>query len=119
MTHFKKLIVFAFVGVILAFAGTTETAKAETAGSVEPILHIENETITDDNFINLEHEVDQLKDLDEGTIVARFRSDGSSIMSLFSLSNNHVSDGHFHFYISSSGIGSENRYEAPGEPKEN
>ncbi len=46
MTHFKKLIVFAFVGVILAFAGTTETAKAETAGSVEPILQIENETNT-------------------------------------------------------------------------
>lgn len=83
------------------------------------ILQIENQTITDHNFINLVDKVEQIKDLDEGTIVVRFRPTGSSTMTLFSLSNNSVSDGHFHFYVSPSVLGSENRYEAPEEPKKN
>lgn len=113
-----KKSLLAFIIMILASVGIYG-AKEVAANDKDPILQVENQTITDNNFIDLNGEVEQLKDLDEGTIVVRFRSTGSSIMSLFSLSNNNVSDGHFHFYVSPSAIGSENRYEAPGEPKEN
>ncbi|MBB6450973.1 sialidase-1 [Geomicrobium halophilum] len=114
-TVIRSLITLIPVVFIFAFADESGAA-AETP---DPILQIENQTITDNNYIKLNEEVEQLNTLDEGTIVVRFRHEGSSIMSLFSLSNNNVSDGHFHFYISPNTIGSENRYEAPGEPQEN
>lgn len=108
--------------VIMLFGSlfTSDWAYASSSSEkLEPILRVENQTIGDGKFTNLNAHIDQLKELDEGTIIARFRYTGSSIMSLFSLSNNNLDDGHFHLYISPSAVGSENRYSKSGEPKEN
>src|SRR5699024_3591206 len=75
--------------------------------------------ITDGQFTDLSSKVDQLKKLDEGTIIVRFRHTGSSVMSLFSLSNSDLADGHFHLYVTPDKVGSENRYEKPGDEQEN
>ncbi|GEN46640.1 sialidase family protein [Alkalibacillus haloalkaliphilus] len=95
-----------------AFAEEIEEEK-------EPILHVENEEISGGYFTDLNHKIDELKELDQGTIIVRFRHEGSSFQSLFSLSNNNFPNGHFHLYVSPSAIGSENRYQAPGEPQTN
>ncbi|MET3697867.1 sialidase-1 [Bacillus oleivorans] len=85
----------------------------------EPIIRVENQQIKDGYYTNLNDRVEELKNLDEGTIIVRFRHTGSGYMSLFSLSNKNLPDGHFHLYVSPSSIGSENRFEKPGEPKTN
>ncbi|WP_059104496.1 sialidase family protein [Shouchella shacheensis] len=113
---FKFLFVMTMALLIVLQVGEDSPTFAKTK---EPVLRVENQAIVDNQFVNLEDEVGQLKELDEGTIIVRFRHTGSSFMSLISLSNKNFPDSHFHFYISPSGVGSENRYEAPGEPKEN
>ncbi|WP_136606239.1 sialidase domain-containing protein [Paenibacillus dokdonensis] len=83
------------------------------------VFRTENQQIYNQNFINLNDKVDKLKGLEEGTIIVRFRYTGSSIMSLFSLSNSTLANGHFHLYVSPSAVGSENRYEEPGQTSVN
>lgn len=109
------MLVFSFILTIFIF-GQDQLVSANIP---EPILAVENQIIKDGYNTNLNDQVDQLKEMDEGTIIVRFQYTGSSFMSLFSLSNNQVRDGHFHLYISPSAIGSENRYEKAGEPKTN
>ncbi|MEK4760398.1 sialidase family protein [Viridibacillus sp. FSL E2-0187] len=111
-----SMFVFSFLLIIFIFA---KENYVSAMSSTEPILHIENQRIKDGYFTNLNNQVDTLKRMDEGTIIVRFQYTGSSIMSLFSLSNNQVPDGHFHLYISPTTIGSENRFEKPGASKEN
>ena len=111
-----SMFIFSFLLTIFIFGqGNYVSAMSST----DPILNVENQRIKDGYFTNLNNQVDTLKSMDEGTIVARFQYTGSSIMSLFSLSNNQVPDGHFHLYISPTSIGSENRFEKPGEAKKN
>ena len=111
-----SMFIFSFLLTIFIFGqGNYVSAMSST----DPILNVENQRIKDGYFTNLNNQVDTLKSMDEGTIVARFQYTGSSIMSLFSLSNNQVPDGHFHLYISPTSIGSENRFEKPGESKKN
>lgn len=113
----KKLsmLVFSLVLMLSSF-GPDQFVSADMP---EPIVSVENQIIKDGYYTDLNDQVDQLKAIDEGTIIVRFQYTGSSIMSLFSLSNNQVRDGHFHLYISPSAIGSENRYQKAGAPKTN
>ncbi|WP_423800707.1 sialidase domain-containing protein [Neobacillus sp. SAB-20_R2A] len=115
---FSKFILLSLV-IIFIFGQGNYASATSTAPTPEPILQVENQRIKDGYYTNLNNQVDKLKALDEGTIVVRFQYTGSSIMSLFSLSNNQVRDGHFHLYISPSAIGSENRLEKPGVVKTN
>ncbi|MGE7835646.1 sialidase domain-containing protein [Viridibacillus arvi] len=111
-----SMFIFSFLLTIFIFGKEHYVSAMSTT---EPILHIENQRIKDGYFTNLNNQVDTLKRMDEGTIIVRFQYTGSSIMSLFSLSNNQVPDGHFHLYISPTTIGSENRFEKPGASKKN
>lgn len=95
------------------------SANAASSGS-NPVLRSDNQKISTNYYTNLNDKVSQLKELDEGTIIVRFRYTGNSpIMSLFSLSNNTLTDGHFHLYVSPTAIGSENRYVDASQKKVN
>ncbi|WP_255307044.1 GDSL-type esterase/lipase family protein [Paraliobacillus sp. PM-2] len=107
-----SIFVFHLTPLAQMFAETTNDVPA-------PIVRVENEKIGNGYFTNLNDYVDELKELDEGTIITRFRYTGSSIMSLFSLSNSNVPNGHFHLYISPTAIGSENRLQQPNVSPEN
>ncbi|MCS0543072.1 hypothetical protein NXY55_24135, partial [Aeromonas veronii] len=114
----KRLsIVVSIVVAFLLFSQVLPVAATSSTDLPEPLLRVENQSLT--NGYDVSDKVDQLKQLDEGTIIVRFRHTGSSVMSLFSLSNNRVRDGHFNLYITPSVVGSENRLENPGEPKTN
>lgn len=113
----KKIWIVVFSFVILL--SISIPGKITSASSPEPILQVSDQTIENGYFTDLNDQVDALKTLEEGTIIVRFKHTGNSIMSLFSLSNNTVKDGHFHLYVSPTSIGSENRYEKVGETKLN
>lgn len=100
--------------MLLVFTTSVATSNAASKDA-ETIFHKENQIIRGENFTNLNKYLDELNQLEEGTIVIRFLYEGDGIMSLFSLSNNDMSNGHFHMYITPSTIGMENRYEEPGE----
>lgn len=93
--------------------------RVDAASDPSLIFRMENQDINGSPYPDLNDKVDTLKTLDQGTIVVKFRYTGNSIMSLFSLSNNTVADGHFHLYITPTLIGSENRYAEPGKTKSN
>lgn len=114
-----SLLSVMMVTVMLPF--TAGAASSEQEKQVDPslVFRVENQQIHNSNFTNLDDKIDTLKTLDEGTIVVRFRYTGSTIMSLFSLSNNTLPNGHFHLYITPSVIGIENRYEEPGKTSVN
>ncbi|WP_197282593.1 sialidase family protein [Bacillus sp. FJAT-18017] len=114
----SRFILFMLIAT-LVFGQVQPASAVSTAALTDPILQVENQIIKDGYFTNLNDHVEQLKALDEGTIIVRFQYSGSGIMSLFSLSNNRVRDGHFNLYISPAVIGSENRLEKPGEAKTN
>lgn len=116
--RFSKFLLLMLIAIFVCGQDAYVSAMS-TDDIPEPILQVENQRIKDGYFTNLNNQVDKLKAMDEGTIIVRFQYTGSSIMSLFSLSNKQVRDGHFHLYISPSAIGSENRFEKPGEAKTN
>lgn len=107
--------------IIITFPNDTSTfARTLDGDQLNLLLHEKNHKIEGGNFTNLNDKVDDLKELEEGTIIVRFRYyDKSDVMSLFSLSNNNQENGHFQVYITPSSIGSENRYQKTGEPSSN
>ena len=110
----------AIIMFIIMFPTTTNANQnVQTVSDPSLVFRVDNQQIRNNNYTNLNDKLDALKALNEGTIIARFRYTGTSIMSLFSLSNNTVANGHFHLYISPSAIGSENRYEKAGETSVN
>ncbi|MDQ0255887.1 sialidase-1 [Evansella vedderi] len=115
----KKAVVTSFILVAFTLVFVQQVFSQNSLENPEPLLRVENQQIGGGYYTNLNNYVDKLKELDEGTIIVRFRHNGSSFMSLFSLSNSNFADGHFHFYVSPGAIGSENRFEKPGEPKHN
>src|SRR5690625_4237377 len=115
----KKFFVIPIVFIMLLLSFTSYSF-ASTSKTNDLILHEENKLIERDNFTNLDDKVDELKELDEGTIIVRFRyNDPGDVMSLFSLSNSDLSNSHFQVYVTPNAVGSENRYEKPGEPASN
>ncbi|MGN7357429.1 sialidase domain-containing protein [Paenibacillus sp. SAF-054] len=111
------------LGLLLLFTllPSTITVGAQLEGDPDSslIFRAENKQIYNQNFTSLNDKVDVLKKLEEGTIIVRFRYTGNSIMSLFSLSNSTLPNGHFQLYVSPSALGSENRYEEPGQTSVN
>ncbi|MFX3635378.1 MAG: GDSL-type esterase/lipase family protein [Candidatus Pristimantibacillus sp.] len=111
-----------FLTLVLLLVLLPNAAMAEET-VVEPdpnfVFRVENQTINSNYYTNLNTNLDALKVLEEGTIIVKFQYSGSSIMSLFSLSNNTLANGHFHLYITPTAIGSENRYEEPGKTSSN
>lgn len=108
----QRFLIFVTI-ILFAIVPGFETLKqvsAETIDQPEPVVEVNNKRITDSHFPNFNDQIDQLQELEEGTIITRFRHTGSSIMSLFSLSNSNLPDEHFHLYISPSSVGSENRF---------
>lgn len=111
------LAVVMFIGLFQTAGTSVEAAEEET--SPTPVISVENQSIYGSNFTNLNSYVGELKKLDEGTIITRFRHNGTGIMTLFSLSNNTRANGHFNLYITPAAVGSENRLEAPGQTSSN
>lgn len=99
-----------FMVTLMCFTNDAKAYSSDpTNDTKDLIFHEENHKITGDNFTDLDGKVNELKDLEEGTIIVRFRYEQGSIMSLFSLSNKDLANDHFHVYITPSSIGLENR----------
>ncbi|MDQ6422141.1 GDSL-type esterase/lipase family protein [Paenibacillus sp. LHD-117] len=107
---------FLFGGTLFA-AVPAITATAET--SPEPLFRADNLIVGPSAFPDFSDRVNDLKTLEEGTIIVKFKHTGSSIMSLFSLSNNTMPNGHFHLYVTPTSMGSENRFQQPGQTSSN
>lgn len=111
------LAAFMLFGLLPSVGAAAEEAPEEN--SPAPVFRVENQRIYNNNYPDLNPYLDELKALEEGTIITRFRYSGSSIMTLFSLSNNTMPNGHFQMYITPSAVGSENRLQAPGQTSVN
>src|SRR5690625_6389608 len=75
--------------VLLTLANDTSAYSIPSTSDEDSlIIHEENHMIPGKGFISLNDKLDELKELDEGTIIIRFRPESSSIMSLFLFSNN-------------------------------
>ncbi|MFX3635379.1 MAG: sialidase domain-containing protein [Candidatus Pristimantibacillus sp.] len=118
----KKItsMLLAFI-LLITILPMTAMANEQVQDEVDPslVFRVDNQQIYNSNYTNLSNKVDALKTLNEGTIIVRFRYSGSTIMSLFSLSNNTAANGHFQLYITPSAVGSENRFEKAGETSSN
>lgn len=96
------------------------SSRVEASETLNLVHRSENQRISASYYTNMNDKVNELKALEEGTIIVRFRYTGNSpIMSLFSLSNKTVADSHFHLYVSPSAVGSENRYTDASQNKIN
>ncbi|WP_096437206.1 sialidase family protein [Alteribacter populi] len=116
-TKLCSLLVLLFLVPLFSVKGLTDVSASDD--HTNPLLKVENKQISAGENVDLDEYADELSELEEGTIIVRFRYTGSSFMSLFSLSNNTLPNGHFHLYISPGAIGSENRYQGPDYPDSN
>lgn len=119
-----KRMLLLWIGALLlsgaVYAATPAvTAAAETETTSAPLFRAENIMLGPSSFPDFSDRANDLKTLEEGTIIVKFKHTGSTIMSLFSLSNNTMPNGHFHLYVSPTTIGSENRFQQPGQPGSN
>ncbi|RDY28492.1 exo-alpha-sialidase [Romboutsia weinsteinii] len=62
--------------------------------------------------VDISDKIEELKTLEEGTIVARFKGNDDNLSSLIGISNNSKSSTHFHLYKSGGRVGVEIRDEA-------
>ncbi|MGL5380037.1 sialidase domain-containing protein [Clostridium sp.] len=89
-------------------------------------VNIINDTVGEEDFklsylggslngegINISSDIDKIKKLNKGTIVAEFDTNSLAVQSIFSVSNSNKKDGHFHIYVQGGKIGYELRYEGP------
>lgn len=97
-----------------SLVSVTETSNIQNENA-EKIYSYENIRInSDSDIVDISSQVEKLKNLEEGTIVARFRGNNSDLASLISLSNKNQNNSHFHLYKSGSRIGVEIRDESKG-----
>ena len=119
----RAMSVFTVLCMIALFFvnDVSASTKSPVGDGSALIIHEENQEIYQNNFTNLNSKIDELKELEEGTIIVRFRYNRvpRDVMSLFSLSNRDQPNGHFHVYVTPSVIGSENRYQGPDQPASN
>ncbi|WP_162848455.1 GDSL-type esterase/lipase family protein [Paenibacillus nanensis] len=118
-----KRMLLLWMGTLLitgtVFAAATPALTAMAAATAEPLFRAENLTIGPSSFPDFSDRVNDLKTLEQGTIIVKFKHTGTSIMTLFSLSNNTMPNGHFHLYVTPTAIGSENRFQQPGQTSSN
>src|SRR5699024_7825692 len=106
--------VITIIACLFSVLYLTEThIQAETTKT--PLIKIENERLNEGDSIDLQDHVDELAELDEGSILVRYRSENEGLMSLFSLSNNEEANTYFSFYVWGGKIGSENRVTGEGD----
>jgi len=110
--HFRiSIAVLLIISILSSFLLNYTLSSADTSAPVytKPIFRIENQKIENGYYTNLNEYIDTFRTLNEGTIIVKFRHQGSSVMSLFSLSNKNQPSEHFHLYITPTLLGSENR----------
>src|SRR5699024_11260034 len=96
----KKAFTISVIFMMLLLSFTSHAFASTTSTTDDLIFHEENKLIEGNNFTNLNDKIDELKELDEGTIIVRFSyNNPGDVMSLFSLSNRDLSNGHFHVYV--------------------
>jgi sialidase-1 len=106
----KKLTaIFMSLLLILSLIPVYASASAGSSSSATPIFRVENKQMNNNNFVDLSEYLDELKTLEEGTIIARFIPSGTGIMSLFSLGNSTQANIHYNLYVSAGTVGFENR----------
>ena len=97
-----------------SLVSVAETSNIQNENA-EKIYSYENIRINSDtDLVDISSQVEKLKNLEEGTIVARFRGNNSDLASLISLSNKNQNNSHFHLYKSGSRVGVEIRDESKG-----
>lgn len=101
---------------VLSDDQVTEKVGSGSSVGVEPLVRVTDSKIGE-SFFDLTDQVEELSQLDEGTIVARFiaTDDLSGVHSLFSISNDEYPADYFSLYIRDGVIGSENRFNGPDE----
>ncbi|MGN7357434.1 sialidase domain-containing protein [Paenibacillus sp. SAF-054] len=115
-----KVVFLSLVVVLLLFPSTWLGGVSHAAETDDGlVLRVENQQIRDGSYTNLNDKVNDLKGLQEGTIIVRFRYNAGNVMSLFSLSNRTLPNDHFHLYVTSSAIGIENRNQDNNNPGSN
>lgn len=78
-------------------------------GSYENIRIASNSEVVD-----ISNKVEELKSLEEGTIIARFKENNDNLSSLIGISNKNKNNSHFHLYKSGGKVGVEIRDEDTG-----
>ncbi|MPQ42991.1 sialidase domain-containing protein [Clostridium tarantellae] len=93
------------------WASIAEVNVYEKSKETAPIKSYGNTVIKNNgDEVDISNDIDALKNLEEGTIIARFNSnDISSVHSILGISNNKTNNGHFHLYTTGSRIGMEVR----------
>ncbi|MCE9656858.1 exo-alpha-sialidase, partial [Clostridium celatum] len=97
------------LGGVGGFASIAEVNIYRVKEDINKIARYENKKITNNQGIDISSDIEALKGLEEGTIVARFDTTKGDIQSLISVGNNNVANGHFHLYVADNTVGFEVR----------
>ena len=91
------------------FVSIAEVDIYEVTEEPTKLIDESNKTITSGNGGKYSGDIDEIKSLNEGTAIIRFKNNGNGIQSLFSISNNTKANEHFHVYLNGGTIGYELR----------
>ncbi|WP_170272155.1 sialidase domain-containing protein [Clostridium tarantellae] len=92
------------------WASVAEVNVYEMVGESTPLASNDNIRLVNNNSAqDISSHIDSLKNLEEGTIVTRFRLDGDGIQTLLGISNNKTNNGYFSLYVNEGRVGFEVR----------
>ncbi|MEG2291707.1 MAG: sialidase domain-containing protein [Clostridium sp.] len=93
------------------FVSIAEVNVYHKISTANYLVEYNNLRISGGNGGSKSEDISKIKDLQQGTIVARFDSKATGLQSIFSVSNNTKANGHFHLYIADGKVGYEIRYD--------
>lgn len=93
------------------FASIAEVNVYETIGEAKKVADYNNLRIENGNGGNFNDDLNKIKDLQQGTIIAKFDVKGTGIQTIIGASNNSKNASHFHLYVNDGTIGYELRNE--------
>ncbi|WP_052356664.1 sialidase domain-containing protein [[Clostridium] dakarense] len=97
------------------FASISEVNIYKQVKEANKIESYENIRIdSNSKVVDISDKIDELKNLEEGTIVARFKGSNKNLASLIGISNKNRYSSHFHLYKSGAKVGVEIRNESTG-----
>lgn len=97
------------------FASVSEVNIYKQSKEANKIKSYENIRIASNSqAVDISDKIDELKNLEEGTIVARFNGSNKNLASLIGISNKNRDYSHFHLYKSGAKVGVEIRNESTG-----
>lgn len=97
------------------FAAISEVNIYKQVREANKIKSYENIRIaSNSDVVDISDKLDKLKNLEEGTIVARFKGNNDGLASLIGISNKDQNNTHFHLYKSGGKVGVEIRNESTG-----